>query len=68
MVQKGTMMPQYISTKKKIVEILTKPLSKGKFVYFRDKLIGVMDNASLSELGIFDECATRDEQADIHER
>jgi hypothetical protein len=29
---------QYISTDEQTTYILTKPLSKGKFVYFRDKL------------------------------
>ena len=32
----------------KIADILTKPLSKVKFVYFRDKL-GVVENVSLAE-------------------
>jgi hypothetical protein len=48
MVQKGAVKLQYISTDEKIVDILTKPLSKTKFVYFRDKL-GVMQNVSLAE-------------------
>jgi len=39
---------QYISTDEKIADILTKPLSKVKFLYFRDKL-GVMKNVSLDE-------------------
>ena len=39
---------QYISTDEEIVDILTKPLSKEKFIYFRDK-IGVMYNVSLIE-------------------
>ena len=39
---------QYISTDEKIANILTKPLSKTKFVYFIDKL-GVMQNVSLTE-------------------
>jgi hypothetical protein len=37
-VQKGEVKLQYISTNEQITYILTKPLSKGKFVYFRDKL------------------------------
>ena len=39
---------QYISIDEHIANILTNPLSKEKFVYFRDKLC-VMDNSSLSE-------------------
>ena len=39
---------QYISIDEQIADILTKPLSKVKFVYFRDKL-GVMENDFLSE-------------------
>jgi hypothetical protein len=48
MVQKGAVKLQYISTDEQIADILTKPLSKAKFVYFRDKL-GVMQNVSLTE-------------------
>jgi hypothetical protein len=33
---------------KQIADILTKPLVKGKFVYFRDKL-GVVENTSLAK-------------------
>jgi hypothetical protein len=39
---------QYISTDEKIADILTKPLSKGKFVYFRDKL-GLVEITPLVE-------------------
>jgi hypothetical protein len=48
MVQKGAVKLQYISTDENIADILTKPLSKVKFVYFRDNL-GVMQNVSLAE-------------------
>jgi hypothetical protein len=48
MVHKGAVKLQYISTDEQIVDILTKPLSKAKFVYFIDKL-GVMQNVSLIE-------------------
>jgi hypothetical protein len=34
---------QYISTDEQIVDILTKPLSRVKYEYFRDKL-GVLSN------------------------
>jgi hypothetical protein len=43
MVQRGAMELQYISTDEKIANILTKPLSRVKYDYFRDKL-GVMQN------------------------
>jgi hypothetical protein len=48
MMQKGAVKLQHISTDEKIEDILTKPLSRVKFVYFRDKL-GVMQNVSLTE-------------------
>jgi hypothetical protein len=48
MVQKGVVNLQYISIDEQIADILTKPLSKAKFVYFIDKL-GVMQNVSLIE-------------------
>jgi hypothetical protein len=41
MVQKGAVKLQCISTDEQIANILTKPLSRAKFVYFIDKL-GVM--------------------------
>jgi hypothetical protein len=47
-VQKGYVKLQYISTNEKITDILTNPLSKGKFVYFRDKL-GLMEINPLVE-------------------
>jgi hypothetical protein len=47
-VQKGVVKLQYISTDEQIADILTKPLVKGKFVYFRDKL-GVVENTSLAK-------------------
>jgi hypothetical protein len=47
-VQKGEVKLQYISTDEQIVDILTKHLSKGKFVYFRDKL-GLVEIAPLVE-------------------
>jgi uncharacterized OsmC-like protein len=48
MVQKEVVKLQHISTDKQIAYILTKPLVKGKFVYFRDKL-GVVENTSLAK-------------------
>ena len=43
MVQKGAIKIQYVSTKKKVVDVLTKPLSWVKFEYLCDK-IGVDRN------------------------
>jgi hypothetical protein len=48
MVQRRTIKLQYIRTDEQITDILTKPLSLGKFVYFRDKL-GMAENVSLTE-------------------
>jgi hypothetical protein len=47
-VQKGVMKLQHISTNEQIANILTKPLMKGKFVYFIDKL-GMVENAPLAK-------------------
>jgi hypothetical protein len=38
MVQKGVVRLQYVATDEKVVNVLTKPLSRMKFEYFRDKL------------------------------
>ena len=38
MVEKGAEKLQYIATDEQVADVLTKPLSKVKFVYFRDKL------------------------------
>jgi hypothetical protein len=43
MVQRGVMELQYISMNKQIADILTNPLSRVKYEYFRDKL-GVLSN------------------------
>jgi hypothetical protein len=43
MVQRGVVVLWYISTDEQIANILTKPLSRVKYEYFRDKL-GVMQN------------------------
>eukprot|EP00253_Pinus_taeda_P010899 PITA_10899 len=48
MVQKGAVKLQYVSTNEQIADILTKPLSRVKFVYFKDKL-RLVENASLIE-------------------
>jgi hypothetical protein len=48
MVQKNVLSIQYVPTAEQTTDILTKPLSLTKFVYFRDKL-GVAENASLAE-------------------
>jgi hypothetical protein len=38
MVQKGAVKLQYVATDEQTTDVLTKPLSREKFVYFRDKL------------------------------
>jgi hypothetical protein len=38
MVEKGAMKLQYVATDEQNADVLTKPLSKVKFEYFRDKL------------------------------
>jgi hypothetical protein len=48
MVHRKKLHIKYISTHEQIADIFTKPLSKTKFEYFRDK-IGLVENASLSE-------------------
>ena len=35
---KGSIKLQYVSTNEQVVDVLTKPLSRVKFEYFRDKL------------------------------
>ena len=45
MVQKGAVQLHYLSTDEQIADILTKPLTRVKFAYFRDKL-GVVENDS----------------------
>ena len=46
LVQRGALKLQYIRTDEQIANILTKPLTASKFVYFCDKL-GMAENASL---------------------
>jgi hypothetical protein len=38
MVQKGAVRLQYVTTDEQVADVLTKPLSRMKFEYFRDKL------------------------------
>jgi hypothetical protein len=47
-IQKGKMKLQYISTNEQVADILTKPLEKGKFLFFRDRL-GVVQNTFLTK-------------------
>jgi ATP sulfurylase len=49
MVQKGAVKLQYISTDEQVADVLTKPLSRVKFEYFRDKLGVVQKDFSSSE-------------------
>jgi hypothetical protein len=46
MVQRKAVLVQYLPTDEQITDVLTKPLAKSKFEYFRDKL-GVVENAPL---------------------
>ena len=48
LVQRGTLKLQYIRTDEQIANILTKPLTSTKFMYFHDKL-GMVENTSLAE-------------------
>ena len=48
MVQRGATKLLYICTDEQTRDILTKPLSLTKFVYFRDEL-GITENTSLAE-------------------
>jgi hypothetical protein len=47
-VQKGAVKLQYIPTDQQVADILTKPLAKGKFEAFRDKL-GLVQNSFLAK-------------------
>ena len=38
MIQKGAIKLQYVTNDEQAVDVLTKPLSRVKFEYFRDKL------------------------------
>ena len=38
MVQKGAIKLQYVSTDEQVVDLLTKPMSRVKFVFFRENL------------------------------
>jgi hypothetical protein len=38
MIHKGAVKLQYVPTDKQVADVLTKPLSRVKFQYFRDKL------------------------------
>ena len=48
LVQRGTLKLHHIRTDEQIADILTKPLTTTKFVFFRDKL-GMAENTSLAE-------------------
>jgi hypothetical protein len=49
MVQKGAVRLQYIATDEQVADVLTKPLSRVKFEYFRDKLGVIQKDFSNSE-------------------
>lgn len=48
MVQRGAIQLKYVNTDQQVADILTKPLSKVKFVYFKDRL-GIVENETLIE-------------------
>ena len=47
-VQRGAVLLRYISTDEQVADILTKSLSRGKHIYFRDKM-GVVKNTFLGK-------------------
>jgi hypothetical protein len=47
-VQRGVVKLEYVSTDEQVADILTKSLSRGKHVYFRDKM-GVVSNIFLGK-------------------
>jgi hypothetical protein len=47
-IQKGAVKLQYVPTDQQVADILTKPLAKGKFEAFRDKL-GLVQNSFLTK-------------------
>jgi hypothetical protein len=47
MVQKGPVKLQYVATDEQIANVLTKPLSRVEFLYFRDKLVVVQKDVPL---------------------
>ena len=49
LVQRDALKLQYIRRDEQIANILIKPLTTSKFVYFRDKL-GMAENASLVDM------------------
>ena len=48
LVQRGALKLEYICTDEQIADILTKPLTTSKFIYFLDKL-GMAENVYLAE-------------------
>ena len=46
MLQRGAIKLHYVGTDEQVADVLTKPLSRVKFEYIRDKL-GVVQNTSL---------------------
>ena len=48
MVQRRAVELRYVPIDEQIVDVLTKPLGRGKLVYFQDRL-KIMENVSLAE-------------------
>ena len=46
--RKGAVKLKYVPTKEQVADVLTKPLARVKFEYFRDKLGVVQKNLSLN--------------------
>jgi hypothetical protein len=48
MVQRKAVLMQYLPTDEQVADVITKPITKMNFEYFRDRL-GVAENVSLTE-------------------
>lgn len=48
MVQRGVIQLKYVNIDEQIADVLTKPLARVKFEYFRERL-GVVENTALVE-------------------
>jgi hypothetical protein len=48
MVQRKVVLVQYLPIDEQVADVLTKPITRMKFKYFRDRL-GMAENASLTE-------------------
>jgi hypothetical protein len=53
MVQNGVVRLQYIATDEQVADVFTKPLSRVKFEYFKDKLGVIQKDFTSSEKRLF---------------